>query len=131
MPPPARLGLVLSRARFVSMNVFGLGEDVKGIGEELLSIVRDSEFCLAAVEVDTDVSDREDTGFIRSFSDCWLDIGCLCKTDPALGFACALDEDPAAGSTIWMGMRLRCGDIEAGVEGVMFMVAFYAHSTSA
>jgi len=45
--------------------VLGLGEDVKGVDEELLSIVRDSEFCLAAVEVDADVSDREDTGFIK------------------------------------------------------------------
>lgn len=113
------------------MNVLGLGEDVKCVGEELSSIDRDPEFCLGAMEVDVDVSDREDTGFIKSFSGCWLDIGCLSKVDPALGFACALYEDPVAGSTTWMGMRLRCGDVEADVEGVTIMVAFYGHSTSA
>jgi hypothetical protein len=82
------------------------------------------------VEVDANVSDREDTGFIKSFSGCWLDIGCLGKAD-SLGFAWALDDEPAADSMIWIGMRLRCSDVEADVEGVTFMVAFYVHPTSA
>lgn len=128
MPPPARLGLALSRACLASMNVFDLGVDVEGLSEGLVSVVvvELGLALLVAVFENVDVSDREDSGVIKSFWEDWLDIGTFSEGGSPFAFRGAFDEEPAVDSTILMGMRRRCGEIDADIGGAMSTGVFCA-----
>ena|SRR5882762_1202424 len=126
MPPPALLCLELSWTCLTSLNVLGLGIDVEDIAERMSFVVAaESELCLVVPQLENvDVSDREDIGIIKSLSVGWSDTGGFGKLESAFVFAGTFDEDPAIDSTILMGMRRRCGDIEADDGEAMFIGAF-------
>ena len=88
--------------------MLGLDVDAGDVGNGLLLVVVGSGWVPTEVD-DEDISDRDATGFIKSFSE--DTVGCD-----------AFDEDPFADSTILMGMRRR-------LEGGKVVFAFYGPLT--
>lgn len=108
IPPPARLGLLVSRARFASSNEIGLGTVAGsvGIGGELIWT---SAGCSA---FEAEVRGRDDTGFIKSSVTSGESLAVMAST-----LAFGADEDFDVGSTMVMGIRRRLGDTGSEVDG--------------
>jgi hypothetical protein len=119
MPPPARLGFVASRARLASWKVLDVGAEDGG--EDVEFVVGEG---VEGIEerVSVDVSEREETGFMKSLS--------AGRTSgmggfETIGFAFPFPaDDPVGGSTILMAMRRRFGDTEVACDRVLVAAAF-------
>lgn len=112
MPPPARLGFVLSRACLASRKVSGVGAN--GGGEDIECAVGE-----AGERTSADVSEREEIGFMKSL---WTgSVGMRGSETVEFAFVFPID-DPAGGSTILIGTRRRFGDIEVDCDSVAVAV---------
>jgi hypothetical protein len=88
----------------------------------LLSVAAaESDFGLVTAELEDVDSEREDIGFIKSFS---VVVDSFGKVESVFVFTGAFDEGPDVDSTILIGMRRRRGNVETDNEGAMFTVAF-------
>jgi len=87
----------------------------------LLSVAAaESDFGLVTAELEDVDSEREDIGFIKSFS---VVVDSFGKVESVFVFTGAFDEGPDVDSTILIGMRRRRGNVETDNEGAMFTVA--------